>query len=97
MYNMSKLFEVFHQYFVPNTLIHNYCARSCENLRLYNIRSRYGSMCVKFKVCHIWNELPDNIKCPSSSLKPDFRIVYYVCTTDVNKDWICKDQDKDKD
>lgn len=62
MFHQNLLPEVFHDYFVCNSLVHSHCTRSSHNLHLYSIRSGFGSRCVKFKASQLWNELPADVR-----------------------------------
>jgi len=62
MFHQNLLAEVFHDYFVCNSLVHSHCTRSSHNLHLYSIRSGFGSRCVKFKASQLWNELHADVR-----------------------------------
>ena len=58
MFHQNLLPEVFHDFFVCNTLVHSHCTRSSHNLHLYSIRSGFGFRCIKLKASQLWNALP---------------------------------------
>jgi len=41
-----------------NNAIHVYGTRSFDRLHLYTVNSSFGSKCIKFKGCILWNSLP---------------------------------------
>ena len=80
MFHQNLLPEVFHDYFVCNTLVHSHCTRSSYNLHLYSIRSGFGSRCIKFKASQLWNALPADllyILLIVSNL--NFEIIFLAC------------------
>jgi len=52
--------------FVINSEVRNYNTRSSQNLHLFNTRTSYGQMCIKYKGSSLWNSLPMPLRLCSS-------------------------------
>jgi len=64
-----KLPSISSTYFSKNYMFHNYSTgtRSQDSLHSEYIRSSLGQRCIKYKGSTLWNTLPDDLKCISSS------------------------------
>jgi len=62
LYNNNKLPAAFDGYFVPNSAVHSYSARSSSDLHLLSPQTAVGKKLIKFKTSQLWNRLPDQLK-----------------------------------
>jgi hypothetical protein len=62
LFSIHLLPNIFRQYFMHNSSIHQYTTRSSSNLHLYRVKSSLGLRNTRFKASQLWNELPLNLK-----------------------------------
>jgi len=60
MYRSYSLPVVFNDYFQLNNRVHSYVTRS-DKTHLFAADSSYGTKCIKFKGCLLWNNLPRSL------------------------------------
>ena len=58
--------DVFHNYFISNSLIHNYATRQKAGLHLYSVNTTLGQRSIQYKGCVLWNKLPSELQEPIS-------------------------------
>ena len=66
MYRSHSLPAVFNDYFQLNNCVHSYDTRSSDKIHLFAADSSFGTKCIKFKGCLLWNNLPKNLSDISS-------------------------------
>ena len=66
LYMHSILPNVFSNYFPLNNSIHAHVTRSSNKIHLHVVDSVFGSKCIKYKGCSLWNSLPNWLTSKSS-------------------------------
>ena len=59
LYMHPLLPNVFCNYFQLNNSVHTHVTRSSNKIHLHFVDSSFGSKCVKYKGCTLWNSLPN--------------------------------------
>ena len=58
--------EVFQDYYIVNSSIHNHFTRNKSNLHITTVNSNYGKRSSLFRAGQFWNDLPCSFKLSSS-------------------------------
>lgn len=80
VFSRNTLPEVFHDYFIENSMIHSHCTRSQADFHILPIKSTFGQKSSNFKACKLWNELPEQLKHNSSllSFKKNLKLMLMI-------------------
>ena len=78
-YSNLALPTIFKNYFHTNNIIHVYGTRSYDMLHLFTVNSSFGTKCIKFKGCLLWNNLPRSITNINSHVVFRKKLKYYLC------------------